>query len=183
MTLLDRIGEITTLMQELVDISEEVRSPEVRDLLPEEDLAQMLVLIDVCAKRARQAKANVDAALNVILSQDTILELPELEVTVEKRVAAPKKNWDHDGLLSVAIEAILERERDPDDGTINTPYAVLMAEVFKYAAVSYWRVKPLKELGINANDFCELGDRKVSFQISRQTTDERQDYDNIDFFE
>ena len=184
MTYLERVDEITALLEELVEISAEIRTPEVRDTMMEEDVAHMLVLIDVCSKRIKATKENLDAALNVILPQDTPVEISDLDVSIEKRISAPKKNWDHEGLLSVAIEAILERERDPLDGTINTPYPVLMAEIFRYAAVSYWRVKPLKELGVNANDFCELGDRKVSFQITRQQTNERQaTYDDIDFFE
>ncbi len=183
MTYLDRIDEITDLMEELVIMSEEIRSPDVRDTLSEEEIAQILVLVDVCGKRAKQAKTNLDAALNVVLSQDTILELTDLEVSVEKKVSAPKKDWDHQRLLAVTIEGILDKHRDLDTGTVTAPYSVLMSEIFDYAAVSYWRMKKLKELGINGNEYCEVGTPRVSFQISQQTQTERNTNDDIDFFD
>lgn len=178
---LERLESHVEQLEKLVAMTEQMRSPAERDKMSEDEMAQALVLTDVCTKLTKKASENIKAALNVILSAGIVLEIPEYQVTVEKRVAAPKKGWKHDELVPVVAEAILERHRDPEFGVIDTPYSLLMAEMFEYASVSYWRVKKLKELGIPVEEYCETGEAKTSFAIGRTTTVERKEQDD-DFF-
>lgn len=176
---LDKLEAYVSTLEKLVVMTEQMRSPAERDKLSEDELAQALVLVDVCNKLTKKASENIKAALNVVLATGVVLELPEYQVTVEKRVSAPKKDWKHEQLISVVSEAILEQHRDKEFGTIDTPYAQLMAEMFDYASVGYWRIKKLKELGIPVEDFCETGESKTSFSIGRATIERKNEDDDF----
>jgi hypothetical protein len=39
--------------------------------------------------------------------------------------------------------------------------------VLDYVQPSYWRIKKLAELGINADNYCELGEPKTSIAVRR----------------
>jgi hypothetical protein len=56
---------------------------------------------------------------------------------------------------------------DMDTGeVIRTPQEML-AELVKYTGISYWKVKELEKIGINANNYCETGDAKANIIIRK----------------
>jgi hypothetical protein len=43
----------------------------------------------------------------------------------------------------------------------------MLAELVKYTGISYWKVKELEKIGINANNYCETGDAKANIIIRK----------------
>jgi hypothetical protein len=106
-----------------------------------------------------------------------ILPIDDYGVTVEKRVSSPRKNWDHQALIAVVAESILEESRDDETGAVTVPYHVLMSRMFEYASVNYWRVKKLRELGVSVEEYSEVGKESTSFYIGRTEVEENDNQD------
>lgn len=85
--------------------------------------------------------------------------------TVEKKGAADRKKWDHEKLAATVAERLSEMSVDMDTGErVMTP-TQMVQKLLEYAAVSYWRVGKLGELGINPDNYCEQGEYKTSIIV------------------
>lgn len=115
-------------------------------------------------------------ALSTIVSDGSVIEADGKQV--ERKDSKPRKTWKHDQLKSVVIEKVLERHRDPEDGTISTPTSVMIQEVLGYAGISYWKVGPLKEIGINPDNYCSKGEVKPKFSVVQSSPTESKDEDD-----
>lgn len=117
-------------------------------------------------------------ALSTVTSDGATVEAGP--VYLERRDSKPKKTWKHDQLKSIVIEKVIARHTDEESGTVDTPTSVLIQEAFQYAGISYWKVGALKEIGINANDYCQHGEAKASFSVvdsaPQATKDEDDDF-------
>lgn len=87
--------------------------------------------------------------------------------TVEIKQGSPRKTWDHSGLTNAVSRRIMESSIDLDTGEVTRTAEDMMKELLKYAAVSYWRVSELKNLNIDADDYCEVGEAKKSVIVRR----------------
>lgn len=86
---------------------------------------------------------------------------------VERKEGKPRKKWDHKRLTKVVSERLIDKSIDFETGEILMSQEEMMAQMLQYAAPSYWRVTQLKKLGIDANNYCELGDATVSVSIKK----------------
>lgn len=180
MNYLAEAKRVSDEVEKLKELSEQVKTPDVRDTLTVEELAALLVETDRIMKVAKETKANIEAALGYVMPTDDILNLGD--VTVEKVRGAPNTAWRHDALKTVLIEKLLDRARG-EDGVIETPYSVLLHEVLDYAGIQYWRAKKLQELGINVSEFSEKGKVKTSFPIRKINQLDEKDTETYDFFD
>jgi len=98
---------------------------------------------------------------------DFQVELPG-GMVAEKMTGAPRKAWQHQRLGQEVARRIVDSSVDMDTGEILKSTEEMITELLKYAAPSYWRVKTLKELGIDANKYAETGEAKQSIKITRK---------------
>jgi len=85
--------------------------------------------------------------------------------TIEKKSAVERKKWMHPELASAVAERLTDMSVDMDTGErVMTP-AQMVQKLLDYAAVSYWRVGKLGELGINPDIYCEQGETKTSIIV------------------
>lgn len=78
--------------------------------------------------------------------------------SMETKTGQPRKKWDHDGLAAAVAKRISDSAIDMDTGEILKSAQQLIKELLDYAAPSYWRVGALRELGIDPDDFCDVGE-------------------------
>lgn len=88
-------------------------------------------------------------------------------VTFEKKYSTPRKTWDHQGLTNVVSTRIIDMSVDMDTGEIIRTPQQMLTELLKYTGISYWKVKELEKIGINANNYCETGDSKANIIIRK----------------
>lgn len=96
---------------------------------------------------------------------------PELSYngfTFERKPGTVRKAWDHKALSSVVARRLSSMAIDLDTGEILKSPEEMIQEAFNFAGVSYWRVKELNKIGVNADSFCEVSEGKPSI-IIRQT--------------
>lgn len=85
--------------------------------------------------------------------------------TVEKKSAVDRKKWDHPKLASRVAERLNEMSVDMDTGERMMTATEMVEKLLDYAAVSYWRVGKLGEIGINPDLYCEHGESKTSIIV------------------
>ncbi|SVB41425.1 uncharacterized protein METZ01_LOCUS194279 [marine metagenome] len=78
--------------------------------------------------------------------------------SIETKTGAPRKKWDHKTLANLVAKKITDKAIDMDTGEVLKTPQQMIQELLIYAAPSYWRVAALKELGIDPDDFCEVGE-------------------------
>lgn len=86
---------------------------------------------------------------------------------IEKKFDAGRKAWNHKELASVVSEKLAMLAIDMDTGEIVMSPQEVAKSVLDYVQPSYWRVKKLAELGINSDNYCELGEPKTSIAVRR----------------
>jgi hypothetical protein len=86
-------------------------------------------------------------------------------ITIEKKTAADRKKWRHPELATRVAERLSEMSVDMDTGEIVMSAQDMVVKLLDYAAVSYWRVGKLGEIGVNPDSYCEQGDFKTSIII------------------
>ena len=86
-------------------------------------------------------------------------------ITIEKKTSADRKKWRHPELANRVAERLSEMSVDMDTGEIVMSAQDMVVKLLDYAAVSYWRVGKLGEIGVNPDSYCEQGDFKTSIII------------------
>lgn len=67
-----------------------------------------------------------------------------------------RTNWRHDDLLDLALAQARKHRFDPSTGEALPPDEALLATLREAAAVSYWRVGPLKKWGIDPDEYATV---------------------------
>lgn len=86
-------------------------------------------------------------------------------IDFEKKQGAPRKAWNHKDLGQLVADRIVDMSIDMDTGEVLKSTNEMIAEMLTYCGVSYWRVKELNKIGINADRYCEVGEPKTTIVI------------------
>jgi hypothetical protein len=128
-----------------------------------EVLAEILISLDKAKKEISELLDRTKEVLVQLMG-----ELPELQYNgfvLEKKNGSPRKSWDHKTLAEIVSNRIIDMSIDMDTGEIiKSPQQMLM-EIVEYTGISYWRVKELSKIGINADQYCEVGEPKTNIII------------------
>jgi hypothetical protein len=87
--------------------------------------------------------------------------------TVEIKSGAPRKSWDHESIISDVSRRIVDSSVDLNTGEITKSPVDMIREALQFAGISYWKVSKLKELHLDADEYCEVGESKKSLVIRR----------------
>ena len=88
-------------------------------------------------------------------------------IKVERRQGATRKKWDHLTLAKSVTEKLYQMAIDIDTGEMTMDNQQIAIKILEYVAPSYWRVKKLAEIGINADTYCEVSEGGLSLVISQ----------------
>lgn len=99
-----------------------------------------------------------------LMGSSGLIETPS-GITVEKKTAADRKKWRHPELATRVAERLSEMSIDMDTGEVVMSAQDMVVKLLDYAAVSYWRVGKLGEIGVNPDSYCEQGDYKTSIIV------------------
>lgn len=91
--------------------------------------------------------------------------------TIEKRSSYDRKGWKHGELGSAVATRLVQMSVDMDSGEILKSPQEIAEEMLTYCAPSYWRIKELSKLGINADNFSNVGELKTSIIVRKGKQD------------
>lgn len=89
---------------------------------------------------------------------------------VEKKFGNDRKGWQHERLASEVLRRLNEMSVDMDTGEVVMSSQEIALKILDYVQPSYWRVKELSKLGINADQYCDVGEVKTSVIIRKVET-------------
>ena len=89
---------------------------------------------------------------------------------IEKKFANDRKAWQHERLANEVLRRLNEMSVDMDTGEVVMSSQEVAMKLLDYVQPSYWRVKELSKLGINADQYCDVGELKTSVIIRKVET-------------
>jgi hypothetical protein len=110
---------------------------------------------DVCAKK-----------FSNIMEDEKIITL-STGVMIEKKSSYDRKGWKHQDLTRAVVGKLTQMSVDMDTGEVLKSPEEIAIDLMKYCAPSYWRIKELNSIGINADMYSETGDLKTSIIIRK----------------
>lgn len=84
---------------------------------------------------------------------------------VERRQSSTRKKWDHLALARSVTEKLIQMAVDMDTGEVTMSDQDVAIRMLEYVAPSYWRVKKLNDIGINADMYCETLEGNINLVI------------------
>lgn len=105
-------------------------------------------------------------ALSEIMGPTESLFLPD-GTTIEKKSSYDRKGWKHADLGSAVADRLVKMSIDMDTGEVMKSPKEIAEEMLTYCAPSYWRIKELNKIGLNADNFSEVGDLKTSIIVRK----------------
>lgn len=86
---------------------------------------------------------------------------------IEKKTTSDRRAWRHKEIASVVAKKLSSLAFDMDTGERVMSPEEVAERVLDYVQPSYWRIKQLSELGINADDYCDVGEAKTSIIVRK----------------
>ena len=87
--------------------------------------------------------------------------------TIEIKAGSARKKWDHASISDDVARRIVNTSVDIDTGEITKTPLEMLQEFSQYMGVSYWKVGKLKELHLDADEYCEVSPPKKNIVIRR----------------
>lgn len=156
-------GRFSSLIQQLEDAAMEVGSKRSNP----SEAAAVVAEIHELKKAVADTWEHVSSMLSEAMGEDPEIMLDD--VVVEKKTGAPRKAWKHDELADEVARRIIGSAVDMDTGEVLKSPEQMMKEMLSYGAVSYWRVKNLSKIGLIADEYCEVGEPKVSIIVRQKS--------------
>lgn len=105
-------------------------------------------------------------AVSNLMEEKQFISL-ESGATIEKKSAYDRKAWNHKSLASAVANKIVQMSIDMDTGEIIKTPQEIASDILTYCAPSYWRVKELNKIGINPDNYCEVGELRTSIIVRK----------------
>lgn len=109
-------------------------------------------------------------ALTSLLSE-RMGQMPEITTStgmkIEKKMSTGRKAWQHADLAQVVAQRLADMSIDLDTGEVTMSSQQIAEKMLEFVQPSYWRIKPLEQIGINPDHFCEVGDTKEGIIVRK----------------
>ncbi len=102
-----------------------------------------------------------------ILQAANVEDMDVAGAKIEVRSAADRKKWNHEELAHAVSKKLIDLSVDMDTGEVVLSPEDIANKMLDFVQPSYWRVKELAKVGINADNFCEVGDYKTNIIIRK----------------
>jgi hypothetical protein len=86
---------------------------------------------------------------------------------IEKKWSSTRRGWQHKDLAHAVATRIAEQAVDLDTGEVVMTPAQIAEHMLDYVQPSYWKVKPVSTLGLDVDNYCEVGETKTSMIVRR----------------
>lgn len=157
------LGDIEIIQKRIFELDSELA--EYMNNSPDPDeAAEILVALNVAKRDFSIIYDSFAGKVGMLIGNGSVIETKSGAV-VEKKGATDRKKWDHQKLAARVADRLAEMAVDMDTGEVTMSPKQMVEKLIDYAAVSYWRVGKLGELGINPDHYCEQGEYKTSIIV------------------
>lgn len=124
-------------------------------------------LLELDALRAELGAVRDDAEQRLVAALGDCPEITVAGGTLTVRRSDSRKAWAHKDLAAEVARRIVQTNVDFETGEMLRGTEDLITDVLTYAGVSYWKVTALNNIGISADDFCEVTEGPMKVRIHR----------------
>lgn len=134
---------------------------------PLEDVGESLVKLHEVKSAIADIYATYSARVMSVFQNAKVEDMSVGSATIEVRGASDRKKWDHSTLANEVSRKIMQSSIDLDTGEVLLSPQEIAVKMLDFVQPSYWRVKELAKFGINADNYCEVGDYKTNIIIRK----------------
>lgn len=123
--------------------------------------------------RVYTAKSNMSMIYDEVAAilDKAMADVPEVNledgVKIEKKVASDRRAWKHADLATEIARRLIMTNVDMSTGETQKSTEELITEMLRFLQPSYWRVKELSTIGVNADNYCEVLEPKTSIIVRK----------------
>lgn len=154
---------LTEFRKLIMDLDSHLRSVAKSD--NEQDIIDALVLIHAIKNEIGMVFSDYQASITETISDQMVTASNGQQV--EKKMGNDRKAWQHERIADEVLRRLNEMSVDMDTGEVVMTSKEIAMKLFDYVQPSYWRVKELSKLGINADQYCDVGELKTSIIIRK----------------
>lgn len=130
-----------------------------------EEVAEIIDLLEDIKNDLKFVRSDIEKTFITIMGDTYQVESGGHVFSVSS--SAPRKAWDHESLKKAVVERLSQLAINQQTGEVELTPAQAVDRVLEYAHVDYWRSKQLKELDLNPDMFCTVGEEKLTVRIER----------------
>ena len=158
------ISPLTTFRRQMIDLDAHLRAVVASGDI--QSLVDALVLL-------HKIKAEVGLIYTDYSAQimDKLPDIPTASSngqSVEKKTGADRKAWNHEDLTREVLRRLSQMSVDMDTGEVVMTSEEIALKLLDFVQPSYWRVKELSKIGINADQYCEVGEAKTNIIVHKE---------------
>lgn len=131
-----------------------------------EEMGKVLLQLNLAKSDLGMVYDTLSTKLSSMIKDKEVLSL-ENGAQIEKKSSYDRKGWQHKELANAVVDKIVRMSVDMDTGEITKSPSEIALDLMKYCAPSYWRIKELSTIGINADNYCEVGQLKTSIIVRK----------------
>ena len=157
---IEEIGSLSRHLERLIIYASE---DEIEDVV---EAIEQLRAIQGIKATLRDSYADYEQIVAHSMEGVYQVKMPDGQIA-ERMEAAPRKKWDHKAIGAEVARRIVDQSIDLETGEITLSRTEIAERMLQFAAPSYWRIKELKKLAIDADKYCEAGDPKISVVVRK----------------
>jgi NTP pyrophosphatase (non-canonical NTP hydrolase) len=147
-------------------LSLDAKLSENKDSWSVEETGEILLQLNRFKDDLKSIYGNIEKLLADLMGQ-----VPEIQLTdgsrIEKNSAPSRKGWKHKELATEVASRLKDMSIDMDTGEIVLTPEDMIVKMLDYVYPSYWKVKELGKIGINADKYSEVGEVKDSIIVRK----------------
>lgn len=159
------VENVALLRQAIVNLDKAI-SEFIESSPPADEVATVLLQLNLAKGDLGMIYDSVASGLSGMIKDKEVLSL-DGGAQIEKRSSYDRKGWQHKELANAVVDRIVRMSVDMDTGEVTKSASDIALDIMKYCAPSYWRVKELSSIGINADNYCEVGQLKTSIIVRK----------------
>lgn len=134
-----------------------------------EDLCADLVQLNLAKAELSMVYDHFASVVGEAMGQEQEVHL-ESGARIEKKFSNARTGWQHKDLAGAVAKKIIDLSVDLETGEVVSSPEEMLVQVLDYVQPSYWRIKELQKIGINPDNYCQVGENKVSIIVRKGNT-------------
>jgi len=159
---LDKIAELAAL---ILDLDKEITSF-ISSEPDEIEMCATLVELNLLKRDLGFVYDSFASSVGEALGSSELVTLPDGS-SVEKKSSYDRKGWRHADIGRDVAERLAKMAIDMDTGEVMKSPEEIASDMLTYCAPSYWRIKELSKIGINPDNYCDVGELKTSIIVRK----------------
>jgi hypothetical protein len=162
--------EVSNLRQVILDLEQKLEDAYSSEEKNIEEMCDVLVTLNLVKRDLGSVYDSFSRKVGIAMGELNMHNASD-GATIEKKMSYDRRGWQHKDLGRAVAQKISEMSVDMDTGERVLTAEEMVVKLLDYVQPSYWRTTELSKVGINADNYCEIGDLKTSIIVRKGNTE------------